>query len=127
MRMVIIDSDTGNVAMELQCLPNVLFPKSNFGRSVPKKGNCMPKFVIKAFDRDYNEVPFAVDDGDFTVKIPDDCTLKRMAQQDLQATNKHGSSEGSTQICPACKGNGYTPNIFDSKIKVPCILCSKNI
>ena len=53
----------------------------------------MPHFVIKAFDRDYNEVPFAVDDGDFTMEIPDDCVLKKMAQQeakvDLQtATNK---------------------------------------
>jgi len=29
-------------------------------------------------------------------------------------------------ICPTCKGAGFTPNIFDSKIKVPCILCNES-
>lgn len=26
--------------------------------------------------------------------------------------------------CPTCKGKGFTPNIFNPKIKVPCILCN---
>jgi len=29
-------------------------------------------------------------------------------------------------ICPTCRGAGFTPNIFDSKIKVPCILCNES-
>jgi hypothetical protein len=29
-------------------------------------------------------------------------------------------------ICPTCKGAGFTPNIFDSKMKVPCILCNES-
>jgi hypothetical protein len=37
----------------------------------------MPNFVIKAFDKDYNEIPFAINDEDFTMEIPEDCILKK--------------------------------------------------
>lgn len=38
----------------------------------------MPHLVIKAFDKNYNLIPFAIEDGDFTVTIPEDSVLKRV-------------------------------------------------
>lgn len=38
-----------------------------------------PFMTVKAFDKDYNEIPFAVEEGDFTIRIPVDCVLKKIA------------------------------------------------
>lgn len=37
----------------------------------------MTNFVIKAFNKNYDEIPFAIEVDDFTMEIPEDCTLKK--------------------------------------------------
>ena len=42
---------------------------------IPAKPRC--KFVRKAFNKDGVEVPYAIDDGDFTWNLPEGFTLKK--------------------------------------------------
>jgi hypothetical protein len=35
----------------------------------------MSKMVTKAFSSNYQEIPYAIEDNDFTVDIPEDCTI----------------------------------------------------
>lgn len=37
----------------------------------------MPTFVRKAFNKDYELIPYAIYDDDFIVEIPEDCVLKK--------------------------------------------------
>jgi hypothetical protein len=60
----------------------------------------MPNFVIKAFDRDYNEIPFAIDEGDFTMEIPDDCILRKKVQQEIKVDLQTGVKNPGKLILP---------------------------
>jgi hypothetical protein len=48
----------------------------NLRTSLLKEGDFM-EFVIKAFDKDVNEIPYAIYDTDFTCSIPKGYTLKK--------------------------------------------------
>jgi hypothetical protein len=48
----------------------------------------MPHFVVKAFDKDYNKIPFAIYDDDFTMEIPDDCVLKKISRSQHNTLNQ---------------------------------------
>jgi len=55
------------------------------------------KLVIKAFDKDYNLIPYAIYEDDFTVTIPEDCTLKKIVQKKkkhtIQKINKKNTAK----------------------------------
>lgn len=54
-----------------------------------------PNFVIKAFDKDYNEIPYAIEDDDFTMEIPEDCVLKKVTAKKYESIIDEGTHEQS--------------------------------
>jgi hypothetical protein len=62
----------------------------------------MPMFVIKAFDSNYQEIPYAIEDNDFTVEIPEDTTIVNINH--MVPCKKHNfggpcAYMGSTGLC----------------------------
>jgi hypothetical protein len=58
-----------------------------------------PKLIIKAFDKDYNRIPYAIYEDDFTVEIPEDCTLIKLVQKNKkQAAHKRATKKRKQKI-----------------------------
>lgn len=57
-----------------------------------------PKLVLKAFNKDGIEVPYAIEDGDFTWSLPEGYTLKKETKKKMKKLKDNSRQSQSESI-----------------------------